>query len=471
MAGNILASLKNTISGMREERLRELTEADDDHHLYKALDENKREGHKLAVRARWGALSIIGLMAPIITPNWQTALYNEVILVLFALLGWAQLKVGKVGQSRMELFLLFCDLLLMGIVCIVPNPFFDDQWPAAFQFRFHNFTYFYILLAGATLAYSWRTIFAVGTWTAGIWLSGILLVYFFGTRIPELAPKLETAFSDYPFMAGFLNPNLILSGLRLQEIVLFLLVAGILALNGRRNSMLVRQQALMARERGNLARHFPPNIVDELAGQNDPFANIRSQSVAVLFADIVGFTRMAEQGSPTKVVAMLRTYHQKLEKAVFDNQGTLDKFLGDGIMATFGSPHVGPDDAANAIQCARDMVEAVDQWNKEREISGEAPVTLSIGIHYGEVILGDIGSERRLEFATLGDTVNVASRLETLTRDLHTQIIISNEVVEAQKNTSNSKGENLLTGFQHDGSQTVRGRDNEINIWKLDRAA
>ncbi|MFK5978311.1 MAG: adenylate/guanylate cyclase domain-containing protein [Rhizobiaceae bacterium] len=471
MANNFFSPILNLRTQFREAAKRENGETLNNPHLRAALERNKREGHKLAVRSRWVALAIIGLMAPFLTPNWTSTLYNEVILLTFAILGWAQLKVGKVGQSKMELFLLFCDLALMAFVCVFPNPFFDNEWPTAMQYRFQNFSYFMVLLAGATLAYSWRTIFAVGAWTTGLWVTGIILVYLFGKQTPELTTKLNVAFADYPLLAAFTDPNSIIVGLRMQEIVLFLIVAGILAINGWRNNRLVLEQALIARERENLGRYFPPNIVEELAGQNDPFANIRSQFVAVLFADIVGFTRMAELGSPEKVVAMLREYHQRLEKAVFDNHGTLDKFLGDGVMATFGSPTVGPDDAANAIQCARDMVTAIDKWNITRKNNGEDPVILSVGIHYGEVILGDIGSERRLEFATLGDTVNVASRLEALTRDLGTQVVISNAVVEAQEATSSDKGANLLLGFHQDGKQSVKGRDTEIAIWKLDHAA
>ena len=471
MASNFLSPILNFNARFREAHVREEEEALNNPHLRAALERNKREGHKLAVHSRWVALAVIGMMAPFLTPNWSATLYNEAILLIFAILGWAQLKVGKVGQSKMELFLLFCDLALMTLVCVLPNPFFEHDWPTAMQYRFHNFSYFMVLLAGATLAYSWRTIFAVGTWTTGLWIAGILLVYFFGKQAPELTENLNVAFADYPNLAIFTDPNSMILGLRMQEIVLFLIVAGILAVNGWRNNRLVLQQAVIARERENLGRYFPPNIVDELAGQNDPFANIRSQPVAVLFADIVGFTRMAEQGSPEKVVAMLREYHQRLENAVFDNHGTLDKFLGDGIMATFGSPTVGPEDAANAIRCSRAMVASIALWNVEREKKGEEPITISVGIHYGDVILGDIGSERRLEFATLGDTVNVASRLEALTRELDTQIIISDDVVEAQKQNSPDNGATLMADFRPEGKQTVRGRDNEISIWKLQRAA
>jgi adenylate cyclase len=113
------------------------------------------------------------------------------------------------------------------------------------------------------------------------------------------------------------------------------------------------------------------------------------------------------------------------------------------------------------------MVQTVDAWNKERISQGEAPINLSIGIHYGEVILGDIGSERRLEFATLGDTVNVAARLEELTRSMGTQVIVSDELVEANKTCAAGNDNYLLENFADVGPQLLRGRDSEIGIWKM----
>ncbi len=136
-----------------------------------------------------------------------------------------------------------------------------------------------------------------------------------------------------------------------------------------------------------------------------------------MFADIVGFTKFAERQTADQVVSTLRGFHARMERAVFDNGGTLDKFLGDGLMATFGTPDPGPHDASNAVRCGHAMLAAIEDWNRERRASGAEPIALSVGLHCGTVVLGDIGSERRLEFAVLGDVVNVASRLEALTRD------------------------------------------------------
>src|SRR3546814_15616803 len=106
---------------------------------------------------------------------------------------------------------------------------------------------------------------------------------------------------------------------------------------------------------------------------------------------------MTESASPPTVIALLRGLHARLETAVFEHEGTLDKFLGDGVMATFGTPEPGPRDAANALAAGRAMLRTVEEWNRERIAAGEPPIQLSIGIHYGEVVLGHIGSERRLE--------------------------------------------------------------------------
>jgi len=466
MLGSLIRSITSIPANVRSTRLREQEAASNNPHLMKAMGENKRQGQVLAIQARWVSLGIIAILLPFINPQWNV-LYFELLLVAFALLGWAQLKAAQVGQSRAELVLILLDLILLAVIGILPNPFFEEPWPDAMQYRFESFLYFYIILAGATLAYSWRTIIAIGTWTSVIWILGLLGIIFFGRTDPQLTRDIGEATASYPQMIDIIDPNSVVANIRIQEVVVFLIVAAILALNGWRNNQWMIKQAASERERENLARYFPPNIVDELADQDQPFGNIRLQPVAVLFADIVGFTRMAEQDKPEKLVQLLRKYHQLLETAVFENQGTLDKFLGDGIMATFGSPITSSKDAANSLKCVRDMVNAIDNWNAERIKQGEAPILLSIGVHYGDVILGDIGSERRLEFATLGDTVNVAARLEELTRSLGTQVIVSDELVEANKICEAGNDNYQLANFTSVGRQLIRGRDREIGIWKM----
>ena len=434
--------------------------------LAKALAADKREGLRLAVKARWIALAVIALFLIYLTPRWEV-IYFEALLVGFAVIGWAQLKVGRVGRSRPELFLMFCDLALMTFALTVPNPLNDDPWPTAMQYRLGNFAYFYVLLAGAALAYSWRTIFAMGVWTTGLWMAAMVWVIFQPLARPELSAAAEQAFAGAPGLFAFLDPNDVYVPGRIQEIVVFLIVAGTLALGGWRTNWLLVKQAAAERGRANLARYFPPNIVDRLADRDRPLGAVRTQSVAVMFVDIVGFTRIAERQSPEDVVATLRAFHARMERAVFDNEGTLDKFLGDGLMATFGTPDPGPRDAGNAVRCARAMLAAVDDWNRERAAAGAEPIPVSIGIHYGDVVLGDIGSERRLEFAVLGDVVNVASRLEALTREFGVQVVVSEGLVQSVRADTGPDAEALIAGFRRGERQPLRGREEPIVVWTL----
>src|SRR6202012_4779916 len=113
-------------------------------------------------------------------------------------------------------------------------------------------------------------------------------------------------------------------------------------------------------------------------------------------------------------------------------KGTLDKYLGDGLMATFGTPFAGDADAGNALRCAQAMLATIAQWNAERDSAREPPIKVSFGLHYGPVVLGDIGMTC-LEFAVIGSTVNAASRLEALTRALGFSLVASDDLVTHAK--------------------------------------
>lgn len=433
-------------------------------HLALALEQNKRTGLTLAVRARWVALSITALLLVMTNPAWDV-LYYHAILIGLAIIGWLQLRIGKVGRSRWELTLIFLDILLMVLGMLVPNPFLDSDWPSAAQYKYENFKYFYIFLAATTLGYSWRTVIFYGAWTAGLWLAGMGSILFLGSTNSALTERLRQAVHGDTRLLELIDPNVVDVFGRIEEVSVLLIVAGILAINSFRMNQMVLRQAGIARERSNLSRYFPPNIVDRLAERDQPLGAVRAQDVAVMFADIVGFTQLAERETPQAVVGLLRDYHRLIEEAVFDHGGTLDKYLGDGAMVTFGTPDTGDHDAGDALQCAETIIARVAAWNAARRQNGERTVAVSLGLHFGPAILGDIGTERRLEFATLGDTVNVASRLEELTREFATQCVISNQLVEAAAGET-GRPHPLLDNYRQESQpQTLRGRTVGVKIW------
>ena len=135
-----------------------------------------------------------------------------------------------------------------------------------------------------------------------------------------------------------------------------------------------RRRAAAERARVNLSRYFSPNLVEMLADRDEPLGAVRRQTVAVLFVDIVGFTRMAETMPPEAVVTMLRDFHDRMTAQIFACGGTVEKYIGDAIFAVFGLPSETREDPLNALRCAEGMIAALQDWNAERERQGEPPL-------------------------------------------------------------------------------------------------
>ncbi len=432
-----------------------------------AFQEQEREGLKLAAHLR--AVAMAAIVVWIFILLGRAAWFYVPVIVAFVASGYAHYAMSRRGfRSDAHSFLFFLiDVVLLTFALLAPNPMLMDgsfPWPEQMAFRFGNFNYYYLLIA----------LFVLGSYSARAMLfAGIACVIAWGAGIVWISTFPDTLFAIPAFdqsearLRRFLDPHYVSLDLRTTEIIVLLLTSAILATAVARGRRLLREQVATTRERANLARYFPPNIVEELAGHDDALDYVRSQKVAVMFVDIVGFSHMAEINSPEQLIDLLRAFHRRVESAVFDHDGTLDKYLGDGALATFGTPTAGPADAANALLCARRLLDDIDEWNLRREEAGFPTVRLSIGIHYGEVVVGDIGTERRLEFAVIGDTVNVAARLEEATRAADCRMVVSNDLVEAALENTPELAEGLLTGLKPLEQLSLPGRVGTIDVWTL----
>lgn len=366
-------------------------------------------------------------------------------------------------------FALF-DIAILTIAVTIPNPgLYDPLVPAQANLRFNSGTYYFVFVALAALTYSPRFVLWVGCASAVAWAAAAtryialpdtvtlldLPNYFTATQAEKFA------YSQMPTFVSIANIT--------QDIAMILLVTAIAAVAVWRTNGLIGRQLTAERERANLSRYFSPNMVDELAGMDQPLGAGRKQDAAILFADIVGFTPLAEKLSPEATMALLRGFHGRMARQIFAHGGTVDKYIGDAVMATFGTPIEGRRDALNALACAAAMLKDLDTWNAEREAAGEPPLRIGIGLHCGPVVVGDIGDERRLEFAVLGDTVNVASRIEGLTRRLDTSLLVSSTLVDRARIEAEPKDAALLSQLAPAGSEVVRGRTSETEIWTLTR--
>src|SRR5204862_5570590 len=184
----------------------------------------------------------------------------------------------------------------------------------------------------------------------------------------------------------------------------------------------------------------------------------RRQPVAVLFADIRGFTTLSESLGTEKTMRLLEEFHDLVTTIVFEHRGTLEKYIGDAVMATFGTPAPGLDDATRALHCAVRLAAETGRWSAERVARGELPVEIGIGVHYGNAVVGSIGDGQRLDYLVIGDTVNVTSRLERLTRELDAQIVVTDELVTRVR-AEGMAADGLLHRFALRGEVRVAGRN------------
>lgn len=179
-------------------------------------------------------------------------------------------------------------------------------------------------------------------------------------------------------------------------------------------------------------RYVATQVSDRLV-KGDINLSGESRHVTILFSDIRSFTAMSEQMTPMQVVAFLNEYFSEMVEAVFEQGGVLDKFIGDGLMAVFGSMGDMPDHPRHAVRTALRMKALLSKINGNRGITGKPPIGIGIGIHSDEVIVGNIGSRRRLEYTVIGDGVNTCSRVQALNKEFGTTILITQTTWEAVK--------------------------------------
>ena len=167
--------------------------------------------------------------------------------------------------------------------------------------------------------------------------------------------------------------------------------------------------------RGKLERYHSPAVIDEIVQNADvaDAAEIKSAEVSVLFADITGFTTISETKKPEEVSDFLANFFSCAVEAIFANAGTLDKFIGDAVLAFFGAPLEQDDHAERAVRAGLMMHELVRKWNQEREKEGLDEVKIRVGINSGPAVVGNVGTEKRVDYTVLGSSVNIASRLES----------------------------------------------------------
>jgi adenylate cyclase len=250
-------------------------------------------------------------------------------------------------------------------------------------------------------------------------------------------------FAKYNFHTDFLKPGLSL----------------ILSFSGIMGYRLLTEEKEKRWIKKTFSYYLSPDVINELASNPDKLRlGGERKTLTVLFSDIRNFTVMSEKLNPEEVVGMLNEYLSAMTEIVFKNSGTLDKFIGDAVMAFWGAPIYQEDHAERAVRCAVEMMEKLHELQEMWRKQNKPVMNIGIGVNTGEMVVGNLGSQQRMAYTVIGDNVNLGSRLEGLNKQYNTHIIISESTYEIVKDKFNCKPL---------GQVSVKGKEKPVNIFEV----
>ncbi|KFG70550.1 adenylate/guanylate cyclase domain-containing protein [Microvirga sp. BSC39] len=428
--------------------------------LQASIRQAELEGLQFAFYARLIAIIVVSVWLFWIVP-WPRDLYYGSYALAFFLLGYIPYRLRRHPRGEtIKLGFILLDVALVTAAILVPPPAsLGSEWPIQTRLRGQEFLYVLLLLGEAALTYSPRRVLWTGMSILVIWSIGVFTIYSQPDtlRFHDAAAEgalTSAAVLDLSFKPAFVGLTAWYT--QLVATALFTLLITLAVWRSRR-TLLNQVEAEIVR--ADLSRYVSPDVAEALASRGGTaFGDPATRTVAVLFADIVGFTKLTETLSPERTFALLRSFQERSSAIVFKHGGTLDKYLGDGFMATFGSIGLQPDAPARALACAFDLQQEIDRWNRKRSGRGADQLRVSVGVHCGPVTVGNLGGRERIEFTVVGDVVNVASRLEEITRAVGGSIIASEDCIRAAGDPE------WLARFQSSREIQLRGRQQGLLV-------
>lgn len=338
----------------------------------------------------------------------------ELTLTLFGALGWfgAWLASKRVAVDRLPMITAALDaLLILGNLAYshwgmgIPGNLFA-AFPAAWVVP--------ITIAAAAIHYQPR----LQAFVALIYVAGLsLLAYGGGSLTPAQRQQ------DLSEISGLFSEQA-----NMVRIAMVLSLAMILILVARQSRVLLERAVRETTLRVNLTRYLPRELAPVLTEQ--AFASLRQgrrTRITVLFVDMRASTSFGETMDPTQLAVFITSFRRRVLRAASRHGGVIDKFTGDGALILFGVPGPQDGDAVRALACGRTLLQLIQRWNVKRRF--DPPVRVGIGVHTGEVFCGVVGDESRLEFTVVGETVNIASRIEQATKNAGCDMLASREAV------------------------------------------
>ncbi|MFZ5627830.1 MAG: adenylate/guanylate cyclase domain-containing protein [Spirochaetota bacterium] len=412
-------------------------------------------GSRALLYFRFGVVLLLivgGLSAP---ARWQDKLANMFFAAAYAAVVAVQMYLHRCNNSRaLHRFSYFSLLADHAVFTFQILFYYQNEGMGNFNFAMKSPYVVLLLMPTLTTLLQFRFSLLVFSLATSI----TILLGFFGFALLSRVPQ-SSSWHQY-----FLGETIILPAWLGLWMLLPTFTAALIAYSIRRSRRMVAEIGQTENQKRQLARYFSPAVVEEIAAAGDQ-QSMRGErrQVAVLFADIRSFTSLSEHLPPDEIAAMLSELRQLQISAVFRFGGTVDKFIGDALMAVFGAPKSSgsfAQDIYNSVACALAILNDLEAFNARRSAAGKESIRIGIGIHAGEVFAGNLGSEDQLEYTVIGDVVNTASRIEHLCKKAQAEFLVSETV--ARELPANVVTERL-------GVVKIRGREQPMGIYRVNR--
>ncbi|SKA05690.1 adenylate cyclase [Enhydrobacter aerosaccus] len=337
---------------------------------------------------------------------------------VFAIYGaFCIIRLGLAYARRLRPWMLYVAViadvgLLMGLIY---SFHYKYAQPAVFYLKVPTLLYVFLLIALRTLRFEARFVIFTGLVAVAGWIA--LILYALGGRGGPANPT-----DDF---VEYMTSNAFLLHAEVDKIIAILLTTAVLAVSiSRARQLLVRAVSEGAAAR-DLSRFFDPGVATRIrtAAMTVKAGEGELRDATILTVDLRGFTHLSAELAPDDVMKLLQDYQARLCPHIVGNGGSIDKFLGDGILASFGAVAPSSTAAADALRAVDAIIDAADHWNSERDLSGLAPLVVGLAVSSGPVLFGAVGDGERLEFTVIGDTVNFTSKLEKQNKDEGTRAL------------------------------------------------
>ena len=340
----------------------------------------------------------------------------------------------------------------MGLLfCLIWSFHIEYGQPPSFYLKAPTLIYVFIFIGLRVLTFEARYVIAAGFAAAAGWVA--LSAY---AVLASGGGEMVTR--DY---VEYMTSNSILIGAEADKIIAILVVTVILAAAMNRAQRLVVRAATEGEAVRDLARFFSPEVAQQITASEQVVeaGSGEARDAAIVFCDIRGFTRFSQTVSPGEVIAMLTDYQQALVPALQAHGGTIDKFMGDGIMATFGAARPSETAAADALRGVDAVMEAAAEWNRRRAAEGRPAHRVNAAAAFGPIVFGAVGDRERLEYTVIGDPVNQAAKLEKANRAERADALTDRGTFEAAVRQGYAAG-----SVEHRSGSRLEGFDGPVDL-------